>query len=394
MTPLQAVADSRSPFPWPLRVPRRCPAGGAPGRADRLLDRDRAVVDRVERHLARTPSRRAAHRAPEALQRHPVQADQAVIVVRIHHRITHAGGPRRFTVQGGAEQHVPHRQHLAIVAVVQAGALRVDQHVVQAVEFRRDEDAVERAAEAQPHIGVRGVLHQFAEQHQPGELVRVHADHQAHRGQDHRLDEAVDEAAAVVGPAIHLARAVVHAVQRPPPRDRVLGAVHPVVHEVVDHVVRREQHVRMVVEPRHQRLQRQRRDAARGGGVGAAEQVAERHQHQVGEQREDAQQHQQRVVAVDQGELAIGPLLRREESLQRAEHEADDGDLQRRDQQRGGDVARITGELAQVQQVERGSHRVAAQPVDQIGPELGKREHRRAHGGQQRHDIAATSPAR
>jgi hypothetical protein len=148
---------------------------------------------------------------------------------------------------------------------MQRRPLGIDQHVMQPVEFRGDENAVEYAAEAKPHVGVREVLHQFADQHQPRELVRIHADHQADRGQDHRLDEAVHETAAVVGPATHLALAVVHAVQRPPPRNRVLGAVHPVVHEVVDQVVDREEHERMLVEPRHPMRQRQRRAGARGG---------------------------------------------------------------------------------------------------------------------------------
>src|SRR3569623_1100710 len=322
----------------------------------------------VERHFSELPARRPAHRAPEAPQGAPLHGHQATPVVGVHARIGHPGGAHRLAEKRCAEGDVPYRQHLSEVAVMQVRAQWVHPHVMQPVEARIDHDSFQPASETPAHVGVGKVLHQFAQQREQGEFGRVHAHRQAHAGQDQRLQHAVQVAAAVIGPAAHLALAVVHAVQRPPPGQQVLGAMHPVVDEVVDQVVGGKKPIRVLLEPRHPVLES---EGGRLAFAAAAEQVGERREHQDGEQRKQAQQHEQGVEAVDAGQAPLAPAFGRRQRFQWPEDQADDGDLDQCDQPGLGDLAGVTCNVPDVQREQHGRHHVDAEPGDQLGPGFG-----------------------
>src|SRR4051794_20249177 len=111
------------------------------------------------------------------------------------------------------------------------------------MELRRDEYASEESAETKSHIRVREFLHELARQDQQRELTDVDAHQMAHEGEQGRLQYDIEPADALVAPAVYLALTVMHAVQRPPPRNRVLRAVHPVIRQVVDKIVQREREI-------------------------------------------------------------------------------------------------------------------------------------------------------
>ena len=267
----------------------------------------------------------------------PLHREHTALVVGIHHRVGHAGRTDRLAIQRRTEQHVPEREHLAEIAVVQTRPLRVHDHVMQPMEDRVHHHAAAPAAKTETDVRVRVVLHQFADQHEHGELVHFHPGQQPHPGQDQRLQHAVQPAATVIGPAAELALAVVQAVQGPPPWNRVLGTVHPVVDEVVQQVIDPEQQPWVLFEPRHPRAQAMRPPhrldiAARRG---------QWRQHQIAEQREQPQQHQQGVGAIHAGQAPVVPALGRPQAFQRTEHPGDQRQLQCGQQQCDGDVAGI-----------------------------------------------------
>ncbi len=148
----------------------------------------------------------------------------------------------------------------------------------------------------------------------------------------------------------------------------MLGAVHPVIHQVVDHVVHQEQRHRMVRKPRHPVLE------PRGliGRRPAAQHAGKRHQHQKTEQRKQPQQHQQRVVAVHRGQPPVAPALGRKQALQRPHHTRDQEQLQPGNQHRLGNLTRIAGRLGDVQPVDGGGYGVGGEPGDGCLPQLGQ----------------------
>lgn len=326
--------------------------------------RDRCVVG-LEADIARAPAGRSAEGTPKPLEGFPLLDDQAPLVVGIHHGVADAGRADGFPEQRGAKERVPERKHLAKVAVVQPWTGGVGEHVMQAVKFWIDKDLFEESAETDADIGMGEVLDQFAEQDQQREFVRRHPHGDAHPGENEGLKGAIEVTAAVVAPAAQLALTVVQAVHGPPPRNCVLGAMEPVVGEIVNQVIEQEAQERMGFE--HGQPMRDLERRRLGAGV-VPQIMAQGGEHQVAEQREQAEQHDQRIVQIDAGEAAILPLLGGHEALQGPKDERDDGQLQGRND----DCLRNLFRRAKVlpaQGGQDGGHPVAADPGDPLLPE-------------------------
>lgn len=103
--------------------------------------------------------------------------------------------------------------------------------------------------------------------------------------------------------------------------------------------------------------------------------MSELGEHEVREQRQDAEQLEQSVVAIDRAEFTVVLRFGRPPTFHRSQHARDDRDLNDRDQKISGHVARIGRRAGYAERIEYRRNRVLRQAIDGEGPGCRDAEH-------------------
>ena len=146
--------------------------------------------------------------------------------------IAYAGGLQARCEIRRAKQHIPKRKKRREIDALILPLVPCADGMMPAMKRRAHQQPVTQPAEIHPRIDVRQTLDHAGGNNDHHKLARRHAERQRRHRHCRRRQHVVQQMVAVIRPETHLPLAVMQTVQRPPPVEAMLQAVHGVFNQI------------------------------------------------------------------------------------------------------------------------------------------------------------------